>query len=205
MQMFKKRVGFNSGARSIVAASAFALAAAVAAPGAAAQDGDVRYTYVEGGYQRVDIDGFSGTGDGGFLGGSIRVHDAAFLSAKVDYTDLGRGVDVRTLELAAGVRYAWTRDFDAILQVGYLDGRVDTQFGDFNDNGFFVSGGGRWMLTERVEVNAALKYVDLDKSGDDWVFTIGGLVDVGRNFALLAGLDFADDADVMSFGLRYYF
>jgi hypothetical protein len=206
MQMFKNPLGVIFSTRPLtVAAAALAVAASVAAPGVAAQDGVIRYTYIEGGYQRVDVDGFSGNGDGGFLGGSVQVHDAAFLSATIDYADFGGGVDVRSLELAGGVRYALTRDFDAVLQLGYIDARVDTRFGDFNDDGFFVSGGGRWMLTERVELNGGLKYVDLDESGDDWVVTIGGLVDVGRNFALLAGLDFNDDANVMSFGLRYYF
>jgi hypothetical protein len=209
MSTSKKPVGMISRARDAATGTVAALGVSAvmtfAAPVAAAQDGVIRYNYIEGGYQRLDVDGFSGKGDGGFLGGSVQVHDAAFLSAQIDYADLGRGADVRTLELAGGVRYALTRDFDAVLQLGYIDARIDTRFGDFNDNGLFVSGGGRWMIAERVELNGAVKYVDLDESGDDWIFTIGGVFDVGGNFALLAGFDFTNDADILSLGLRYYF
>jgi predicted porin len=188
----------------VSAAVAVLTAAAVSLP-TAAFEGDIGYTYAEGGYQRLDIDNFNGKGNGGFFGGSVQVHESAFLSAGYDFADLGRGVDVRTLELAAGVRYPMTRDLDAVLQLGYIDGKVDTRFGDFNDDGFFVSGGMRWMLTELVELNAAVKYVDLDESGDDWVFSLGGLVEVRSNIALLGGLEFADGADILRLGLRYYF
>jgi hypothetical protein len=185
--------------------AAVALAAAVGLPNeASAWEGDIRYTYVEGGYQQVDIDDF-GDGNGLYFGGSMRVHDSAFLRAEYNYADPGRGTDVRTLELAAGVRYAMTRDADAVLQVGYLDGKVDSRFGDFNDDGFFVSGGIRWLITELIELNAALRYVDLDRSGSDWTFTVGGLVNLGEHLALTGGFEFLDGADILKVGLRYYF
>jgi opacity protein-like surface antigen len=187
------------------AAAVAALAAAAVALPSTAFEGDIRYSYLEGGYQRLDVDNFNGKGNGGFFGGSIQVHESAFLSAGYDFAGLGRGVDVRTLELAAGVRYPMTRDLDAVLQLGYIDGKVDTRFGDFNDDGFFVSAGARWMLTETVELNSAIKYVDLDRSGDDWVFSLGGLIEVRPKIALLGGFEFTDGADILQLGVRYYF
>jgi hypothetical protein len=168
-----------------------------------AQDG-FSYTYLEGGYQNVDLDSPSADGDGIFLGGSVELARSVFLTADLDYADFNRGIDARTLELGVGVSLPVAPDLDGLLKGGYIDAEVDTRFGDFEDDGFFIAGGARWMVTEQVELNGSLKYVDLDESGDDVVVAFGGLVTVRPNLAVLGGVEFADNADTLTIGFRYY-
>lgn len=171
----------------------------------AAQPSDFRYTYLEGGYLRADLDSPNVNGDGLFLGGSVLVAESLILSADYDYLDFSRGIDVRSLELGLGVPLPVAPGLDIVLRAGYIDAELDTRFGDFNDDGFFAGGLARWMVSPQVELNGGLKYVDLDESGDDVVFSVGGLVNVRPDLAVLAGFEFADDSDLLSIGFRYYF
>jgi hypothetical protein len=183
-------------------AGSMLIAALLAGP---VQAADFRYTYLEGGYQRVDIDNPNVDGDGLFLGGSVLVSQSVFLTAGYDYTEFNRGVDARGLNLGIGVRVPASPDVDVVFEGGYVDARVDTRFGDFDDDGYFVSGGVRWRLNELVELNGGLRYVDLDESGSDVGLGLGVVIDVRPQWSLLAGGEFADDADVLSIGFRYYF
>lgn len=184
-------------------AGAAVLAAGLAA--APARAAEFSYTYAEGGYQSVDLDSPSVDGDGLFLGGSVQISQTLFLSADLDYTEFNRGVDTRNLDLGLGVRLPAAPDIDVVLRGGYADAHVDTRFGDFDDDGYFVSGGARWQLNEQVELNGALRYVDLDDSGDDVGLVLGVVVAVRPRVALLAGGEFSDDADILNIGFRYYF
>lgn len=183
------------------------LSLAAAGPALAAQPGtgDLRYTYVEGGYLNVDLDDFDEDGDGFFLGGSVLVVDQLFLTADYDYADFDGGIDARTLDLGVGIRLPAAPGADVVFSGGYVDAEVETRFGDFDDDGYFVTGGMRWMVTPQVELNGGLKYVDLDESGDDLAVQFGGLVTVRPNLAVLGEIELADDADSIAIGLRYYF
>jgi hypothetical protein len=166
---------------------------------------DFRYTYLEGGYQRVDIDSPNVDGDGLFVGGSLLVSQSVFFTAGYDYTEFNRGVDARSLNLGIGLRMPASPDVDVVFEGGYVDARVDTRFGNFDDDGYFVSGGVRWRLNELVELNGGLRYVDLDDSGSDVGLGLGVVIDVRPHWSVLAGGAFADDADSLSIGFRYYF
>lgn len=185
-----------------VISAALLSAALGAAPAGAA---DFSYTYAEGGYQNVELDSPSVDGDGLFAGGSVQLSQSLFIGADVDYTEFNRGVDARNLELGLGIRLPAAPDVDVVLRGGYVDAHVDTRFGDFDDDGYFVSGGARWQLNDQVELNGALRYVDLDDSGDDVALALGVVVDVRPRVALLAGGEFSDEADVLNIGFRYYF
>jgi hypothetical protein len=175
------------------------------ATSATAQSSDFRYSYLEGGYLRADLDSPNVNGDGLFVGGSVLVAESLILSADYDYVDFDRGIDVRSLELGLGVPLPVAPGLDIVIRGGYIDAKLDTRFGDFNDDGFFAGGLARWMVGPQVELNGGLKYVDLDESGSDVVFTVGGLVNVRPDLAVLAGFEFADDSDLLSLGFRYYF
>ncbi len=185
------------------AAAALVLAAASAAT--TATGAELRYDYLEGGYQSVDLDNPGVDGDGLFVAGSVLVTQSLFLAADIDYVDFERGVDARSIEIGGGVRLPLAPDLDLVLGGGYVDAEVDTRFGDFNDDGLFLRGGVRWLLTEQIELNAVLKYVDLDESGDDLGGELGAVIHLQPQLALLAGVEIADDADAVRLGLRYHF
>jgi len=192
----------NTRAFQMIAATSAALLTLGASLASAAE---LHYDYIEGGYESVDLDNPSVDGDGLFLGGSVLVTQSLFLRAEYEYADFDRGVDARELDLGVGVRFPAAPDIDLTLSGGYVDAEVDTRFGDFDDDGFFVGGGVRWLVNDQVELNGGLDYVDLDESGDDVVVKLGGVVHLQRQLALVAGVDIADDADTIKLGLRYHF
>lgn len=176
----------------------------VALPCVALAD-EPRYTYVQGGYQYLDIDDLDIDGDGWFVGGSFGITERLHLLA--DYSDLGLdfGFDVSTLRLGIGGHLPLDQGVHLVGEAGYVRAKVDHRFGDFTDDGLFVSGGVRWMATDRVELNALLNYVDLDDSGNDTSVSGGILYNLTPELALGANVTLGDDSTGYTVGLRYYF
>jgi hypothetical protein len=172
---------------------------------ALAQSSEFRYTYLQGGYVNVDLDAPSADGDGLFLGGSLLVADLLVLSADFTYVDFTRGIDTRELEFGLGVPLPVRPGFDAIIRTGYINGKVKTRVGNFDNNGWFVGLGGRWMATESVELNGEVQFRDLDVLNDDFAFRIGGIWNVRPDLGVIGGLEFADDTTALKIGFRYNF
>jgi hypothetical protein len=180
---------------------------ASALPFAAAAD-EPRYTYLEGGYQFIDIDvggGVDVDGDGFGIGGSVSVTDHIHLLASYSKVDLDFGIDASEYSVGVGGRLPVGPGVHLTGSVGWAWAKLDTPFGDFDDDGIFLSGGVRWMATERVELNGELTYVDLDDAGDDTTLSIGLLFHLTPDLALGIGALFGDDVTGYQAGLRYYF
>ena len=174
------------------------------AMGAFAETNGLRYTYIEGRYVDVEFDDLDADGDGFGIGGSVAVSDDFFLTAGYTDLDLDFGVDAQEFLLGVGYHYGLSEVLDLVGEVGYADVEIDTRFGDFDDNGLFLSGGLRWMVVDQLELNGKLRYVDLDDSGSDTSIVLGGLFHVTADLAIGAGAEISDDADVYSVGIRYY-
>ncbi len=102
-------------------------------------------------------------------------------------------------------RYGLNEALDLVGEVGYADVEVDPRFGDLDDNRpYHLSGGLRWMATDRVELNGKVSYVHLDDAGSDTTFQIGGLFHSTADLAVGASAEFGDDANTCNLGIRYY-
>lgn len=186
-------------ATALLVASTLPFAAAAAEP---------RYTYLEGGYQHLDIDvgsGIDADGDGFGLGGSLSVTDHVHLLASFAQTDLDFGVDATEYSVGIGGRLPMGDGVHLTGSAGWAWVELDTPIGDFDDDGFFISGGFRWMATEQVELTADVTYVDLDDAGDDTTLGIGLLFHLTPDLALGIGAQFGNDVTGYQAGLRYYF
>ncbi len=164
-----------------------------------------RYTYVEGGYQYIDLDDFDVDGDGLGLGGSFGITDRVHLAARYSDLDLDRGLDATSFNLGIGGNLPLEQSLHLVGEIGYASAEIDTPFGDFDDDGYYLSGGLRWMVAPNVELSGLVDYVDLDDSGDDTSLTLGGLYHITPDFAVGASVDFSDDATGYNLGVRYYF
>lgn len=179
--------------------------ACVAAPMVALADAP-RYTYVEGEYQSIDIDidvgptDVSVDGDGFGIGGSAAITERVFVRGAYSNLDV-EGIDVDQYEIGIGGNVPTEENFHLVGEVGYTRAELNSA----DDDGFFVSGGFRWMASPQFELNAGLNYVDLDDSGDDTSLTVGGVFNVSPDLALEGNIELADDATAYAFGLRYYF
>lgn len=171
----------------------------------AALAAEPRYTYIEGGYQYLDLDDFDVDGDGWAIGGSVALTDRFHLIAGYSSLGLDFGIDVASVNIGVGGSLPLDRSVHLVAEAGYARVDIDTPLSDFDDDGLFVNGGLRWMVTEGLELSGWLNYVNLDDSGSDTGFSLGGLFSITPELALGASVDLGDDATGYSVGLRYYF
>ncbi len=165
----------------------------IAAPAASAFD----YTYVEGGYGDIDIDGYD---DSGFrLAGSYNFAPQAALIA--EYADWG---DLSQMSIGAVYHMALQKNID-FFGGGTFE-RVDYSgdFGDDDDTGFGLRAGLRWQIPNLpVQLIPEVRYLDV---ADDSLtsFRVGGLFDLAPHLQLAGALQTGDD-DRIELGARYNF
>jgi hypothetical protein len=161
---------------------------------------DMNYTNFEIDY--LDLDADSGVnGDGFQIGGSYELNDSFHLFGSWQDQSFDGGFDGNTLEVGAGWSHAFTDTLDFVGTLSLLD----TEIEDFSDDGLALGGGIRSRLGESFELDAGLKYVDLDESGDDTGITVGARYYFNDSMALGASLDSYDNADTLRLGFRWEF
>jgi opacity protein-like surface antigen len=176
----------------------FAAIAALCAPSALLAD--MNYTNFEVDY--LDLDGDGGVnGDGFEISGSWELNDQFHLLGSWQDQSFDGGFDGETLELGGG----WSHSFSDTLDfVGTLS-LIDAEIENFSDDGLALGGGIRSRLGESFELDAGLKYVDLDESGSDTGLRVGGRYYFNDSMALGASLDSYDNADTLRLGFRWEF
>ncbi len=167
------------------------------------------YNYIEGSYQRVDLDidfGPSVDGDGFGIGGSYELAENWHIFA--GYSTIGFDFDIDLNELAVGAGYhADISDNTSFYaNLAYVSAEIDVVgFGSVDDNGYGVMVGLRGMVTDRVELDGSLSYVDLGDGADGTA--LGGSALYAFSDSLSAGVTLGFDEDTTTYGLvgRVYF
>jgi long-subunit fatty acid transport protein len=181
-----------------------------------------RYSYVEGGWQSIELedDGTFGDdldGDGFAVGASFAVTDMLHIFASYGDSDLDLnlfGFDVNvgysTLTAGAGLNFDVSETVDVVGQLAYVDAEVDVSVPGFgsaseDESGYGLAVGVRGMVTEDFELNASINYVDLGGDASDTTFSFGGVYSFTPVFALQAGFSFGDDVNSIGVGARLAF
>ncbi|MDJ0748057.1 MAG: porin [Woeseiaceae bacterium] len=169
---------------------------------------DISYNYVDLGFQRIELDvpGADVDGDGFAIGGSFKIAEDWFVQAGYGTADFDFGIDLDQTALGLGYRSAISPTSDVFATVSYVRAEVSASgFGSADDDGFGISVGVRAMLTDVLELNGSIGYVDFDDGGDGTSFSAGGLYNFTDTFAL--GLGIGVEEDVTSYGIfgRIYF
>jgi len=167
------------------------------------------YTYLELGYQSVDLDaggGIDADGDGYGIGGSFEFGGSFF--GFVNYADTGFDFSVDLTQLQAGVGWhmGLTDNTDFFATASWVDAEIDAPgFNSISEDGYGLSIGIRSNVTDLIELYGEIAYVDLGDGADSTGFGAGIFFNITDNFAL--GLGAADDDDVTSYGARarFYF
>jgi len=167
------------------------------------------YNYIEGFYQRVDLDddfGFNIDGDGFGVGGSYEI--AGNWHVFGGYSTFGLDFDIDLNELAVGAGYHTDISDAASLyaNLAYINAEIDVLgFGSVDDNGYGVMVGVRGMVSERLELDGNLSYVDLGDGSDGTALGASALYALSDTFSL--GLTAGLDEDATTYGLvgRFYF
>lgn len=185
------------------------LAGCIAMPFAAQAEFD--YTYLEGGYERQEIDGFDEAGDGLGVRGSLAVADNFHLLGGVHSTEFEVGpvdADFDAWELGIGYNRAIGPEVDFVGSLSYVG--ADLSFNDDELSVFDVDGDGyradvglRGRLAPAVELDGGIRYTDVD-NGDETSAYVRGLFGTG-SVRLLTEVEAGDDGEVYLIGGRFDF
>lgn len=181
------------------------LIVAFAAPTVA---GELSYTYIQGGYQRVELDDISGIevdGDGYAIGGSIEVGENFHLFADYAATDFDFGVDFDQYSLGVGYHASITNNLDAVFEVSYVRAEAEVIGFSVDDDGYGASIGVRSMLGERFELGGSVNYVDLGSGSDDTSLDGTARYYLTPAFAVGISAGVADDETTYGAALQWYF
>lgn len=171
---------------------------------------DFDYSFLEGSYSQIDIDGL-GDGDGFGFGGSYAMTDrlhvfGGFESGEVD-VDLGApfgsvGVDVDRIEAGIGFHTPLSDAVDLIASASYLS--VDLSVID--DSGYEVGVGLRAMASPAIELAGGVSYADAgDIIDGETSFSAGFLYHFSDAFAAGVGGSWGDDMSSYALNGRFSF
>lgn len=204
-----------------------ALALALAASSFAATADEMRYSYVEGGYIRTDIDGM-GDGDGFGVNGSVAVHKNVHLFAGYSMqsaSEQGIDVDLDDLQVGVGFNTSITDRADFVARAAYQRAEMDIDvpgFGSFDGeaDGYSLEAGFRGQLSIDGDIEGWLfggyskldsaevegMSVDTSEGDDDGVYGRAGLLfKFNPTWGVVAEGRFAEDANQLFLGVRASF
>lgn len=161
------------------------------------------YTFVQLNYSQIDFD--NGDGDAFGISGSYALTNEFHVFGGAEFSDLDFGVDASVWAAGFGYNTELTPDLDIVAQALLQSVQVDTPFGDGDDSGLGFNLGLRYGLSDLVELNAGINYVNLDDSGDTTAFSAAALFNVTARFTLGINALFDDDADAIGVLGRLYF
>ena len=191
--------------------SALALLA-LAAP---AMAGDLSYSFVQGGYQRIDFDDdFIGSvdGDGFGLGFSFEVGENFFVAGSYGTAELdadaffGFSVDFDQTAIGVGYHAPISDKTDFFGTVSWVKAEASISgFGSEDEDGYGLGLGMRSYLTDKFELNGSIGYVDLRDGSDGTSVGVGALYEFTPTFAVVFDVDFDEDVTTYGIGGRIYF
>jgi hypothetical protein len=178
---------------------------------ASAQAGDLSYTYAEGGFAQVDIDGID-EGDGYFIGGSLAFGTNWLAFVEYGTAEFDQGVaeaDVDELQLGFGGHFPAAENMDFVGRIAYVDQSVDVNVpglgsASADENGYMLSAGLRGRAMDRLDLMGAIEYVDVG-DGDDTGLMLRGLYEFTDMFSLGARAGLSDDVTELGIFARFTF
>ena len=165
------------------------------------------YNYIQGSYERVEIDAVGGDVDGNGFGiaGSFEITDLWHAFASYGTAEFDFSVDFDQLTIGGGIHSPLNENVDLVFNLAYI--QLDASAFGFSadDDGFGASLGLRGNVAERVELEGFIDYVDLDSSGDDTSFRGAAWYAFTDAFSAGLQLGFGDDATSFGIGGRFFF
>lgn len=177
------------------------LAVAAATLPAASQADTMDYSFAELAY--VDSEFGNLDGDGIALRGSLPINQSFFVYA--GYWDVGYdfNVDLTSVEAGAGGHLPLGNKIDLVGRFGLVRSEFDAGNFSNDDDGFSFVAHVRAGVMPRLELEGGFDYIDLGDS--DTLLVMEGRYFFMQHLAGALRLEFGDDIDSMSFGVRLTF
>lgn len=181
------------------------LAGLLAVPVAA--QAEFSYTYLEAGYERVEVDGISGSADGIGARGKVAVSDNIHLLGGIHSVEFD-DVDFDTWDAGIGYNQAIGPNVDFVGSLSYVHADLsfnNQPFGQvkIDGDGYRADVGLRGVIAPLVELNGGIRHTDVDQ-GDETTAYVRGLFGSGY-IRLLAEVEAGDDGEVYLLGGRFDF
>lgn len=183
----------------------FAALALLALPGLAAADFD--YNSAEFGYVDVnyDVGPVDVDGNGFRLAGRYTLADSFFIAGRYDDYDFDFGLDGSVLEITGGYFYSFGEDLDFVATLTYVDRQLSVNGFGGDDNGLGVAGGVRSRLSDAIQVDAMLRYVDMDAGDTDTSLELRGRYYFNDSLAVQASASLGGDFETLGIGIHAEF
>lgn len=170
---------------------------------------DISYNFAQVGYQWTTLEdvlpGLDIDGDGFGVGGAFEVGDSWFMQAAYQHASFDFGVDFDQLSAGVGFHTAMTPNADFFASLSYLKVDASGAGGSASENGYGATIGVRAMVTEKLELDGTIGYVDLGDGADGTA--LGAAAIYNFTEILSFGLDVGFEEDAFSYGVgaRFYF
>jgi hypothetical protein len=163
------------------------------------QGANLNYNYLE--LRFVDVD--TGGGDGIRFNGSFELQNNWLMVGGLTSLDFNNNVDVTIVELGGGYVWRYSKDFDILATLRFVQADAGIPSGSADENGFAFSAGARGLLAPRFEVRGSVNHINLDDS--DTYLELAGDYYFTDRLSAGATLEFAGDDDLFTIGARWYF
>jgi opacity protein-like surface antigen len=170
---------------------------------------DISYNYGQLGYQWVTLEdvlpGLDVDGDGFGFGGSFEVGDRLFIQAGYQQTSFDYGIDFDQISAGVGYHVALSQSTDFFAALSYVAAEVSVSGGgSAKEDGYGATIGVRAMVTEKLELDGSISYVDLGDGADGTAFGAAAIYNVTEIFSLGLDVGFEEDAVTYGVGVRVY-
>lgn len=166
---------------------------------------EFNYDWVGVSYGNVDFDDLNVDGDGVGFDLTLGITESFHLFGGAETADLDFNVDITRWAAGVGFNTPMTETIDVIAQLSYENLEVDTALGSADDDGFGLGVGMRVAVSDLVEINGAISYVDFDDAGDDTVFDVGTWFNITESISIGINGSFDDDVNTYRLAGRFYF
>lgn len=181
-----------------------AVAGVIALSPLAAQADGFSYSYLEGGFAQLDVDGVSSKLDGYYLRGSVGFAEHFFAAA--DYLDASKGgFDTQIYSVVLGGHLPLSDQIDLTGRAGYAGSEAGAYGFNASDDGYVIGAGLRGRVAERFELEGNVNYYDFSDSGGETVVGVAARYHFTDQFALGAEYQHFDGADLWGLGVRWSF
>lgn len=166
--------------------SLLALALAAIVPFTAANAGELKYTYVQGGYSAADVAGLDMDGYG--VKGSVAFGDKFYGLASYDRVS-DSGFDLNESSLGVGFHTGLSDKTDFFAEASAV--RDDFDFVG-SDTGYRVAGGIRSLMSDKFEGSVKATYSDVGDYGNGFGAGVSGVFHITDTWGVYASYDYAD-------------
>jgi hypothetical protein len=185
------------------------LVAALAAVATPALADGLDYTYLEGRYSSLDVDGEDGDGFG--IRGSYAINDNLYILGQYGSADFDfLNTEATELRVGGGFHMPVQDGVDFVAELNWerTDVELDNPFPPFgriegDDNGVALSGGLRGMVTDKFELNGKVRYIDYGDV-DDTVLGLGAKYGINDRWSVVGEYE-TGDTDAITLGVRLTF